>query len=203
MLTVLNIPVNRFRLEQQAERACGILESIPVFDAASLTRLDRAIQVATRTLHGGDFQLTAFIVELLDAVQAAGFDRVVFGLVNEDSSFIRGRLVSGASAENVMNLFQFPIDRSEGPVSAALQRKLDVLVDRARDDRYDNSALVKAFEAGAFALFPVVVDRKVAGCLYADRQERALGLDSVRTSLARIRDLIASAIGKKALRPED
>jgi hypothetical protein len=42
----------------------------------------------------------------------------------------------------------------------------------------------------------------VAGCLYAGRRERALGLDSVQPSLARMRDLIAAAIGKKALQPE-
>jgi HD-like signal output (HDOD) protein len=195
MLAALNIPVNQFRLEQQAERARSILELTPTFNMAEL---DRAIQSATVTLRSGDFQLTPFIVELLTALQATGFDRAVFGLVNEDCTFIRGRLVAGESSEEIVNLFQFPIDRAAGPISAALQRKVDVLVDRARDDRYDKSALVKAFEASAFALFPIVVDRKVAGCLYADRRERALGLDNVRPSLVRMRDLIGSAIGKKA-----
>ena len=194
----LRIPTDTLRLERQAERAREILESIPRFDEAGLKELDQATQSAGQTVRQRDFELTPLISGLLEALQAAGFDRAVFGLVNGDHTFIRGRLASGASVEEVLKRFQFPIDRTEGSMFAAILRRNDLFVDRRRDARYDDSALVKALDPGAFALFPIVVDRKPAGCLYADLLRAGPGFDAVRTPLGRVRDVIATAIRKRA-----
>ena len=86
----------------------------------------------------------------------------------------------------------------DGPILAALQRRNDLLVDRARDDRYDGSDLVRIFAPAAFALLPVIVDEKTAGCIYADRADAAPGLDPTLYPLARVRDVIASALRKRA-----
>lgn len=188
MLTALRIPVDLLRLERQAQLAESNLEYGPSLDAA--------VEVASRELQSGGILITPFLMQLLDGVQAAGFDVVIFGLVNEDCTMIRGRLVSGDSGENILGRFDFPIDRGEGPVSAALRSKVDVLVDGARDDRYRQSGFAKTLEASAFALFPIVVDRKVAGCLYAGKRGRAVGLENFRAGLVRVRDLIAEGIGK-------
>ena len=193
----LRIPTEMLRLERQAERARHILESVPVFDPAGLEGLDRAIRAASATLRRNDFELTPFISALLDALHAAGFDRVVFGLINENHTFIRGRLASGRSVEGVLDRFQFSMDHAEGPI-LALQRKNDLFVDRRRDDRYDKSTLVQTLEPGAFALFPIVIDRKAAGCLYADLAGGAPGFEAVRPGLGRARDVIAVAIQKMA-----
>jgi hypothetical protein len=45
---------------------------------------------------------------------------------------------------------------------------------------------------------PVIVDGKVAGCLYADLVRAPSGFDSIRPSLSRARDVITAAIRKKA-----
>ena len=71
---------------------------------------------------------------------------------------------------------------------AALQKRNDLLVDRARDGRYDDSALVRIFAPAAFVLLPVIVDQKPAGCLYADLAGAAAGLDTMLYPLARLRD---------------
>ena len=68
----------------------------------------------------------------------------------------------------------------------------------ARDARYDGSALVTAFQPGAFALLPVIIDGKVAGCLYADVPRAPSEFDAVRPALSRARDVITAAIRKKA-----
>ena len=196
--TALQIPTETLRLSKQAERARHILESAPVFDRTDLAALDQAIQNATHTLDSGDFELTSFISDLLDALRTAGFERVVFGLMNDSLNFIRGRLASGGIADDILNRFQFPMDGAEGPIRAALQRKEDLFVDRERDARFDNSALVTALSPGAFALFPIVIEQKTAGCLYADLLRSARGLDAVRLSFGRVRDVIAAAIRKKA-----
>jgi hypothetical protein len=52
-------------------------------------------------------------------------------------------------------------------------------------------------EPAAFALFPVVVDHKPVGCLYADRQSAAPDLDTARLPLGRVRDTMAAAIKAK------
>ena len=194
----LGIPTQRLRLEHQAERARYILESVSPFDAAGLREMDQAIDQAARTIRQRDFALSSFIGVVLDEIRSAGFDRAVFGLVNENHTAIRGRLASAESVEDVLDRFRFPIDRAEGPILAALQRKNDLLVDRARDGRYDASGLVAALEPAAFALFPIVIDGKTAGCLYADRRSPAPGLEAVRGPIGRARDALAQAIRKVA-----
>ncbi|MEO8132334.1 MAG: HDOD domain-containing protein, partial [Bryobacteraceae bacterium] len=197
MLSALHIPVDRLRLEQQAEQAQTMLEAAPTLDVARADALEEAISEAAQSMASGEFQISRFLTQLLDALRAAGFDRAIFGLVNEAGTVIRGRLANGDCSESVLDRFDFPIDRGESPVSAALRSKLDVLVDGTRDDRYNNSALVKELDAAAFALFPVVVDRKVAGCLYAGKHGRVSGLENFRPALARVRDLIAEGIRKR------
>jgi hypothetical protein len=194
----LGVPAVQLRLDQQAERAHSILESFRVFDATSLLALDQAADSALRKLRQPDFELTALVTSLLDALAGAGFERALFGLVNEDHSMVRGRLASGAATDDLLTRFQFPIDNAEGPIRAALQRRTDVLVDRKRDDRYDGSELVNTVQPAAFALFPIIIDGQPAGCLYADRLSASPGIDSVRPAFSRVRDAIAAAIRKMA-----
>jgi hypothetical protein len=146
--------------------------------------------------------MTAVISGLLDALCAAGFDRAVFGLLNDEHTSIRGRLASGGVVENVLRRFDFPVDRLDGPIRAALQYRSDVLIDCSRDGRYDRSALVTAMEPAAFALFPIVVDHKPVGCLYADRQSAAPDLPTARLPLSRVRDTMAAAIKARSQKTE-
>jgi HD-like signal output (HDOD) protein len=194
----LQIPTETLRLSKQAERARQVLESLSVFETTDLSPLDHAIENAAQTLSEDHLELTSFITTLLDAVRTGGFERAVFGLMNENLTFIRGRLASGDAVEELLTQFQFPMDGADGPIRAALQRKEDIYVDRARDARYDRSALVTALDPGGFALLPVVIERKTAGCLYADLAGSPRGLDRVRSAFGRVRDLIAQAIRKQA-----
>jgi hypothetical protein len=192
----LDIPSGGLDLEHQAEHARYILESVPGFDGAGLQTLEKAVETAARAVRQGDFGLTETITALLDAVRAAGFDRAVFSLVNEDHTWIRGRLASGRNAAEVLRRFHFPMDRDAGPFQS-LQRT-EILVDRSRDDRYNHTTLVKTYDPAAFALLLIVVDQETAGCLYADRQISTSGLDAFRSVLSRARDVIAAAMRKKA-----
>jgi len=193
----LHVPTDTLHLANQAERARQILKSVPVFDPTGLAALQQAIQRSSRATQN-DFELAPFITALLDDIHAIGFGHVIFGLMNENLTCIRGRLATGESVDESIERFQFPVDGAEGPMRAALERKEDVFVDRARDARYDGSALVTAFEPGAFALLPIVVDGKVAGCLYADVPRAPSAFDAVRPALSRARDVITAAISKKA-----
>ena len=194
----LQIPTETLRLASQAERARQALDSLSNFATADLSPLEEAIHNAAQMLLHSDVDLTPFISGLLDALRNAGFERVVFGLLNEDLSFIRGRLASADSVEDLLNQFQFPMDGADGPIRAALQRKEDIFADRSRDSRYDGSALVNALAPGGFAMLPIVIEHKAAGCLYADLRGAPRGFDRIRPVCLRVRDLIAQAIQKRA-----
>ena len=194
----LEISSGTLRLEYQANRARDIIASTPTFHAAGMQAVDHAVEKATRALRQPDFELSALIGTLLDAVREAGFDTVVFAMVDEQYKTIRGRLGGATTDEGVLELFHFSLEHPDSPIMAALKRRTDILLDRLRDDRYDGSALVTTFKPMAFALFPVVVDGKAAACLYAGRETAAPGIESIRYSLARVRDTIAAAIKRKA-----
>ena len=197
----LNIPIEKLRLSVQAEHARHLLESRPVFDTAALEQLDRAIATAKHTLERNKFELSELIKYMLDAIQAAGFDSVVFALVNERRTLMRGRLASGPLAADVLNRFHFALDHSDEPILAVLANRGDVLIDRTRDRSYDGSVLAAALDPRAFAVLPIAIEGKVIGCVYADRKAASPGLNSARLSLGRARDVISSAICLKAARP--
>jgi len=158
--------------------------------------LDRAAEYARHAPAPEDRGPTPVIQALLDALTGAGFEHAVFSLLNADHTFIRGRLSSGPDAEDVLNRFDFPADELGGPFHAALDYRADVLLDGSRDGRFQRSALVSAMRPAVFALFPIVADRKLVGCLYADRRSAATGLEAMRGPLGRVRDAMAAAIGR-------
>jgi hypothetical protein len=198
MFSALEISSGNLGLEWQASRARDIVASTPVFNAAAMQRVDRAVESATRALRQGDFELPRILGALLDAGGEAGFDHALFALIDEKHKSIRGRLAGSETGEQILEQFHFPVEHAEGPFVAALKRRTDVLVDRLRDDRYDGSSLVTRLKPSAFALFPIIVDEKAAACLYAGRLNAAPGLESMRYSLARVRDTMTAAIRRKA-----
>ncbi len=102
----LGVPTAQLRLEQQAERARSILESLQVFDAAGLLALDQATDSAFRKLRQPDFELTGFVSW---SAGCAHLRRLrasrLFGLVNEDHTMVRGRLASGGAVDDLLERF--------------------------------------------------------------------------------------------------
>lgn len=192
----LDLSTASLRFSKQAERAHAILESSPAL-TAGFSALDRAVQQSAAVLTQASVEIPAFISTLLDALCASGFDRAIFGLMNQSLTSIAGRLASGESADNPLDRFYFPMDGADGPIRTALLRKEDLYVDRARDGRYDRSALVTTFNPGGFVLLPIVVERKTIACLYADLRGSLHQLNAVRPALGRVRDLIAQALTRK------
>ena len=110
------------------------------------------------------FELTAFVMGLLDAVIKSRFERALFGWVNGAQTAIRAPLASASSTEDILRDFEFPMSSSDRVVQDALEKRTDVLVDRDRDNHYD-SHLVASLRPTEFALFPIIVDGQTAGCL--------------------------------------
>ncbi len=199
----LRIALEGLRLDRQAAAArlflAEALANAPVFHAERLARLLQTTEAAGRELQGGHLDAAPFISRLLDALREAGFERVVFALVNEERTWLRGRLASAPdpSVDALLNAFQFRLDCWDGLLREAC-RNVDALVDCAHETRYAGSQLMAAFKPQAFALFPVVFDGKLAACLYADRHSPTNGLENIRPGLERVRELIAAALRMRA-----
>ncbi len=195
----LRIPLEGLRLDQQAAAARLALEkalaNAPTFDPGRLARLGETMDAAARELEKDEVEAAPFIARLLEAVREAGFERVMFAVVNEARTWVRGRLAGGAEegSDALLHSFQFRLDCWDGLLREA-SRNVDALVDCARDNRYAGSQVVTALKPQAFALLPIIFDGKLAACLYADRRSRTNGLEDIRPALERVRELVAAAL---------
>jgi HD-like signal output (HDOD) protein len=200
-LALLRIPPATLLLSEHADKARQLLDSAPALDSAALRPLESALQEASRSLGSSDFELSSFVSSLLDQLRAVCFDRVVFGLVNDERTLIRGRLGSGDHIDSLLDRFEFAMNAGDGAL-LALQHKVDLLVDRTLDDRYEESPFIQALDPKAFLLLPLVIHGESVGCLYADCQRRIPDLHNGLGLFGRVRDVIAQAIRKKAAGPK-
>jgi HD-like signal output (HDOD) protein len=193
----LQIPLNTLKLERQVEDAKQVLVELSSAETPSGESVseDDPIPQAAPPLNL-DSDLTAFIMHLLGSLPGwGGFRRAVFALLNGRRDAVRGRLGAGEDVDAVLQGFDFSLEAADMPVAAALLRRQSLLVNRSVDGRYDRSELVSRFSPAVFALFPVIVDGTVAGCIYADRADPwAVIPDATRVHVGSIRDLIAGAL---------
>ena len=73
-----------------------------------MKELDGAILDSNRKMRQSEFELTGLIHALLNAVRSVGFDTVIFGLVNEDRSAIRGPSAEGKTSKKICGGSSFP-----------------------------------------------------------------------------------------------
>lgn len=195
--SVLQIPLNTLKLEKQVQAAKQILAEIPAELTADGQKTQSAdAECQTIAAPAQDVDVTAFIMQLLASLAGwGGFRRAVFALLNEKRDSVRARLGAGEGVEAVLSQFQFSMQSPDMPIAATLLRRQNLLVSRAVDGRYDRSELVARFAPAVFALFPIVVDGTVAGCIYADRNEPwSLIPDTTRVQLNSVRELVAGAL---------
>jgi hypothetical protein len=202
--STLRIPINTLSLQRRVEAAQVLLDTVPAADAvagASEVATDISISVPTSVpTHkesDAEVDLSPLIVDGLEAVVRCGFERALFALLNEQRDLVRGRLGAGANIDATLARFAFPMAKSDRAMDLALLRRQDLLVNCSTDGSYSNSGLGLAFQPAAFALYPVIVDNLVIGCIYADVAEsRQINLHEVRAPLGAVRDRIAAALKK-------
>ena len=145
------------------------------------------------------FDVTAFIEGLLHAMSAhAGFDNPIFALMSEDRTSIRGRLSATPEIGRKLENFRFVMTRMDPILGACVDRQQDLWIDRRIDTRFEGSRVLAVFNPQFAVVLPVVIDRVVAGFLYADR-ETTPDFAELRPRMEALRDLIAHAIAKVRL----
>lgn len=196
----LRIPMGSLGLDRQAEQALAILTSLDQPSIpADYADIDEVIGAAERSLASPGFEISSFIQNLLDGIiRHCGFRRVLFALLSEDRTAIRGRIGSGQEVAQALHLFQFSLMRSDPALSAAIDRRLDLWINTKADLRYTASRVSALFESPHWLLLPVVVDNIVAGVMFGECKS-PLAEPEVRKRVEEVRMLIAAGIGKMRL----
>ena len=100
-----------------------------------------------------------------------GSDHVVFALRDSKSARMMGRFGLGDGIDELIPQFQFPLDFVPDVFHVALQKNIDILISDTADPKIVTRIppwYRKAFSAGAFVLFPILIKDRPFGMIYAD-----------------------------------
>ena len=100
-----------------------------------------------------------------------GFDHVIFALRDTRSAAMAGRFGLGDGIETLVEQFRFTLDFVPDVFHVAMQKNIDVLISDTGDAKIATRIpewYRKAFSAGAFLLFPIIVKVRPFGMIYAD-----------------------------------
>jgi GAF domain-containing protein len=100
-----------------------------------------------------------------------GSEHVVFALRDPRLGKMLGRFGLGEGIDALVGAFQFPLDFVPDVFHVALQKNIDILITDTGDPKIRSRIPDwhrKAFGAGAFVLFPIVIKDKPFGLIYAD-----------------------------------
>jgi serine/threonine protein kinase len=100
-----------------------------------------------------------------------GSDHVVFALRDPKSARMAGRFGLGDGIDALIGQFQFSLDYTPDVFHVALQRNTDILISDTNDPKIASRIpdwYRRAFSAGCFVLFPIVVKDRPFGMIYAD-----------------------------------
>ena len=215
------IPVDDLRLWRQTRVALQVIRSLPSetgFEPADADAADtpakagadavapslqalregfvKDILTALGSPHGVD--LNQLLLMVLEGIYRGGpFDRAMFCLASADRSVAQGRFGLGADIDSLVAQFQFPMASSSsgGPVARALTAGQDLWCSKTAGLAPDEAALAARFGADAFAVFPLVVRKRIVGCLYFDRRTNQPAPDEATwIFLRRLRDAAARAV---------
>ena len=140
--------------------------------------------------------IVAMIMEAM--YRGAGFDRVLFCLMDQTRTQLHARLAVGQGAEELKQRFVFPISFLEGPVGPAIMKRRDVFVEDISTSHYARSEFAKIVGARSLMMVPVQANHRAIGCLYADRLTETLVLDEEdKTLLLLLRDSLCAEIASR------
>jgi len=100
-----------------------------------------------------------------------GSDHVLFALRDPKLGRMAGRFGLGDDIDALIGQFQFSLDFVPDVFHVALQKNIDILITDTKDPKIVNRIPAwyrKAFSAGAFVLFPIIIKDKPFGLIYAD-----------------------------------
>ena len=166
-------------------------------DADSL--LMDGLQEVTGMLVGEHSVSQIFNVVLETMYRAVGFQRVVLALLDRKQGCMAGRLGFGDADEAFVKDFRFPTRYSVDVFHGALKNAVDVYIADATEAKIQADIpdwYKQLSNAGSFLLFPLVINQRAVGLIYADHAEpHGLKIDKKRLNLLKsLRNQIVLAV---------
>ena len=132
-----------------------------------------------------------FNVVLETMYRSMGFQRVVLVLHNRKTHEMAGRIGFGEGAEEFVKRFRFPAKYSVDVFHGALKNAVDVYIANSLDAKIQADIpdwYKRISNAGSFLLFPLVINKRPVGLIYADH-EKPDGLDIDKKKLNLLKSL--------------
>ena len=183
----LNDDIDEMSLEQLVAKEA--LQTEDKLDTESI--LQAGIQEVISTLVS-DFKVNDVIEKVLEVMyKGMGFNKTLMLVSDFKSNIIRARYGFGEDVDAVMPLFRFSLKTAPDVFHFAIEKGVDIIIEDVTDKTI--SSKIPAWytlisEAKSFLLLPVMVNKKVVGCLYADFNTVNC-LDATSTSLGMLRTL--------------
>jgi GAF domain-containing protein len=192
----MKIRIDDLRLRAQTKTALEALDdALDDAPADGLSKDDvlERLTAEARTMSESGAGLNSVILAVLEALfRGGGFARVLFAFVNAEGTRMQARAGLGDDIESLISRFSFPLSLRGGPVVPALLRKTDTVVSARNEPEND---LLQAFGVKWLAIYPVVVDSRVVGCLYLESAQPRADLSTGQLVLMeQLRNILVSAI---------
>ncbi|MCG8016572.1 MAG: HDOD domain-containing protein [Candidatus Thiodiazotropha sp. 'RUGA'] len=157
------------------------------------------LQEVTGMLVGDHSVSEIFNVVLETMYRAVGFKRVILALLNPKQGEMVGRLGFGDSADDFTKAFHFSTKYRVDVFHGAMKNAVDVYIADATDKKIQGDIpdwYKKISKAGSFLIFPIVVNKRAVGLIYADHTKpHGLAIDKKRLNLLKsLRNQIVLAV---------
>ncbi|MEW8220237.1 MAG: GAF domain-containing protein, partial [Candidatus Thiodiazotropha taylori] len=148
----------------------------------------------------GDHSVSEIFNVVLETMyRAVGFKRVILALLNPKQGEMVGRLGFGDSADAFTKAFHFSTKYRVDVFHGAMKNAVDVYIADATDKKIQGDIpdwYKKISKAGSFLIFPIVVNKRAVGLIYADHAKpHGLAIDKKRLNLLKsLRNQIVLAV---------
>ncbi len=136
--------------------------------------LINGIQDITNTLLE-NFKFNDVLAMILETMyRGFTFNRVLFSILNSRRMEMRGSLGLGKDIARIVEDFRFKIYKNPDVFNFAVLQARDIGVFDSMDERFRKRIpqwYIENISAPAFVLYPLVVNKKVVGLFYADREQ--------------------------------
>jgi HD-like signal output (HDOD) protein len=169
----------------------------PAEDAETL--LMDGLQEVTGLLVGDYSVSEVFNVVLETMYRSMGFQRVILALLSPKTGEMAGRLGFGVNVDKFVTNFRFPVKYSVDVFHGALRNAVDVYITDASDKKIQADIpewYQRISDAGSFLLFPLVINKRPVGLIYADHPTAGgLEIDKKKLNLLKsLRNQIVLAV---------
>jgi HD-like signal output (HDOD) protein len=203
-----HVSLDDLRLKRQVAAALGdvyptgttpvdslAIGAVPQLDLRERLRREVADAIAAEEA----LDLDRILLMVLEGLLRGGpFDRVVLAVVTASRTDVHGRLGLGDGSEELVARFRFPLSPTGSAIGAALCRRQDTLVAGRRDVTVQQRSWLQLAGAGIFGVYPIVVARKLVGCLYVDRKDGDQVPNAATLAfIGELRELAAHAIERR------